>query len=65
MTWSIERLENGWGLVQTNGQNSRTVYVASKAKDAADFLAMAEVYELVKGGAPVEALVKPAKRRTR
>lgn len=64
MTWSIERLEDGYGLVETNGATSRTVYIAAKASDASRFLAMAEVYELLQSGAPVEALPKiKAKRR--
>ena len=65
MTWSIERLEDSWGIVQTNGNTSRTVYIASKAKDAHDFIVMAEVYELVKGGAPVEALTPKKKANCR
>ena len=57
--WSIEALPDGvYGLVLTKGQESRTVYQAFTAGDAAQFLAMAEIYELVQGGAPVEAFAK-------
>lgn len=69
--WSIERLASGeYGLVKTMGQESRTVFIASKASDAADFLAMAETYALLQAGTPVEVFkekfdgtkVQPKKR---
>lgn len=64
MSWSIEDLQGeGYGLVETVGKTSRTVYIASDAADAQRFLAMAEIYELVKCGAPVEAFAKKQGRR--
>jgi hypothetical protein len=63
MTWSIERLEDGYGLVETIGEASRTVYLTKLAKDAKRLIQMAEVYELCHAGAPVEALPKITKRR--
>lgn len=59
MSWSIEDLQGeGYGLVETVGKTSRTVYTTTNAADAQRFLAMAEIYELVKCGAPVEAFKK-------
>lgn len=63
MTWSIERLEDGYGIVETNGEASRTVYLTKSAKDAKKLIQMAEVYELLHAGAPIEALPKMTKRR--
>lgn len=73
MSWSIESLDGGqYGIVRTEGHKSRTVYLAMSYGDAAELLVMAEVYELMKGGVPVEVLKTPptakpapkAKRRT-
>ncbi len=68
--WSIETLDDGrYGLVLTQGKQSRTVFLAFQMGDAAEFLAMAEVYALVRSGAPVEAFAKfteqPKKRSRR
>lgn len=61
LTWSIERLDEGYGLVETIGETSRTVYLAKTAKDAKRLLQMTEVYDLMHSGAPVE--IVRAKRR--
>lgn len=64
MTWSIERLEEGYGLVETIGEVSETVYTAKRARDAKRLIQAFEVYELVQNGAPVEVWPKiRAKRR--
>lgn len=65
MTWSIERLEEGYGLVETIGEVSETVYIAKRAKDAKRLIQAFEVYELCKSGAPVEVLPKITKRGTK
>lgn len=66
MTWSIEDLQgDGYGLVETVGRKSRTVYIATDHADAMRFMEMAEVYELVKSGAPVEAFKAKAKQGRR
>lgn len=59
MTWSIEPLEGGqYGIVKTEGRTSRTVYLATCYGDAAQLLVMAEVYDLVSPGVPVELFQK-------
>lgn len=63
MTWSIERLEDGYGLVETVGENSRTVYLTKTAKDAKKMIQMAEVYDLMHSGAPVEIIKAKRGRR--
>lgn len=65
MTWSIERLEDGYGLVETTGEVSETVYIAKRAKDAKRLIQAFEVYELFHAGGPVEALPKITKRGRR
>ena len=65
-TWSIEPLDDGrYGLVLTQGKSSRTVFLAFSGGDAAEFLAMAEVYALMRMGAPVEAFAQPKPKKTR
>ena len=66
--WSVEELSEGsYGLALTDGKKSRTVYQTFTSKDAQNFLEMAEVYALVKKGAPVEAfkVEKPKAKSTR
>lgn len=64
--WSIEDLEEGrYGIVLTQGQKSRTVFMAFQAGDAAELLQVLETHALLKGGAPVEIFSQPKPRRGR
>ena len=65
MTWSIEILDDGFGLVQTKGGHSRTVYFATTSKDADEFIAMMELVTLFKSGVPIEMIKTKPKTRTK
>lgn len=63
--WSIEDIEGTYNLIHTRGRESRTVYIAYTERDAAHLIAMAELYDLINGGAPVEAFARAPKKTRR
>lgn len=66
MTWSIEPLDGGqYGIVKTEGRTSRTVYLATCYGDAAQLLVMAETYDLVSPGVPVEVFQKTSTKTSK
>lgn len=67
--WSIENLDNGeYGLVVTEGKQSRTAFLAFRYSDALAFVSAMETVALLGRGMPVEAFkvepeAKPARKK--
>ena len=67
MTWTYECLGDEYAIILTQGRESRTVYTSFQLNDVLFMLDAFEVYELMKGGLPVELLTpkKIEKTKTR